>query len=115
MLTLPARGDWDAGSPIRLPPVGAALRRTGVHRLRLGVRVLRLDKMRGVSCVPDVKPRRPGADCVLRLRDGLENGKRLSGTYGERHSKEVCAGRVIDPARKLVPRRTGGSQGEGRL
>ena len=36
MLALPARGRRDAMAPIRLPPVGAALRRAVVHRLRLG-------------------------------------------------------------------------------
>ena len=108
MVTLPARGGRDAGSPIRLPPVGAALRRSGVHGLRLGVWVFasgvfceqvgteeigqaikggRRCEMCGISCVRVVKPRPPGAECVLHLRDGLENGKRLSDINSERHSK----------------------------
>ena len=45
MVILPARSGWDAGSPIRLPlrlpPVGAALGRGGVHGLRLGDGFLR--------------------------------------------------------------------------
>ena len=51
-------------------------------------------EMRGISCVPDVKPRPPGAECVLRPGNGLENGKRLSGINRERHSKALRAGRV---------------------
>ena len=93
MLTLPARGDWDAGHPIRLPHVGAALRRSGVHRLRLRGGGLRRDEMRGIPYVPDVKTCPAGAECVLRLRCVLEKGKRLSGTNGETHSKALRAGR----------------------
>ncbi len=40
-MTLPARRGRDAGHPIRLPPVGAALGRGGVHGLRLGDGFLR--------------------------------------------------------------------------
>ena len=39
-VTLPARRVRDARLPIGLPPVGAVLRRSGVHTLRLGGGVL---------------------------------------------------------------------------
>ncbi len=94
MLTLPAHDNRDAGHPIRLPPVGAAPRRNGGHALRLRGGGLRRDEMRGIPYAPDVKTCPPGAECVLRLRSGLEKGKRLSGTNGETHSKEARAGRV---------------------
>ena len=45
-----------------------------------------------VLCVPVVKPRHPGAECVLRLRSGLENGKRLSG-INQRNAFESLARR----------------------
>ena len=103
------------GAPIRLPPVGAALRRSGVHGLRLGVWVFASGvfceqvgaeeigqaakggdrcEMCGIPCAPDAKPHPPGAECVLHLRDGLENGKRLSDINSDRHSKALRAGRV---------------------
>ena len=113
MLTLPARGCRDAEAPIGLPPVGAVPRRSGVHALRLGVWVFASGvfcgqagaggigqtakgggryEMRGIPCAPDVKPRHPGAECVLRLRSGLENGKRLSG-INQRNAFESLARR----------------------
>ena len=55
---------------------------------------MRRDEMRGIPYAPDVKTCPPGAECVLRLRSGLENGKRLSGTNGETHSKALRAGRA---------------------
>ena len=114
-MTLPARRGRDAGSPIGLPPVGAALGRGGGPQTAPKRRVFTAGSLcecaaagkieqaakgggrceiRGISCVQVVKTRHPGAECVLRLRDKLEKGKRLSVTHGETHSKEACAGRV---------------------
>ena len=84
-MTLPARRGRDAGAPY-----WAAARGCGT------------EKGRGSTgcawgagfCAPDVKTRHPGAECVLRLRNGLERGKRLSGINSERHSKALRAGKV---------------------
>ena len=88
-----ARGSG-CGEPYWAAACGRGTEKDWGHALRLRGGGLRRDEMRGIPYAPDVKTCPPGAECVLRLRSGLEKGKRLSGTNGETHSKALHAGRA---------------------